>query len=315
MKDFFSHFRDHLVPHRRNGHRPHILRTEFAFAFLMVVLVSESFLGAHVFNLVPSLFSGASVFSRALVDLANADRAEAEAPSLTLDPLLSRAAQMKADDMAANGYFAHESPSGATPWSWLEKVGYSYSYAGENLAVNYTDSIDVQRAWMASPEHRDNIVKKEFEDVGIGIAEGIYLGRPATFVVQMLGTKERAIALAEKAATPSRAAAPLFEHVEENARAETVVPALSQITPRPEAAVLASSPRHALSYAYAGFVAIFLFALFFLVWHRKHTVHPRLAWNGALVVGVLLLSLFGNMYASQLGTVSFDAGGYLEKVQ
>ena len=62
---------------------------------------------------------------------------------------------MKAQDMATLGYFAHVSPDGKTPWYWIEKVGYDYQYAGENLAINFSDSKDVTNAWMASPLHKE----------------------------------------------------------------------------------------------------------------------------------------------------------------
>lgn len=102
--------------------------------------------------------------------------------------LLSAAAQLKANDMAAKGYFAHVSPDGKTPWYWIDKVGYSYDYAGENLAVNFIDSADVSNAWMASPTHRANILNPVFKEVGTATAVGTYKGRNAIFVVQLFGT-------------------------------------------------------------------------------------------------------------------------------
>jgi len=86
--------------------------------------------------------------------------------------------------MAKNGYFAHTSPDGKTPWYWLEQVGYNYQYAGENLAINFSDSKDVTDAWMASPAHRANIVKGNYTDIGTGVATGLYQGQQTVFVVQ-----------------------------------------------------------------------------------------------------------------------------------
>jgi len=53
--------------------------------------------------------------------------------------LLEQAAQLKANDMAEKGYFAHTSPDGKTPWEWLKDVSYPFLAAGENLAVNFLD--------------------------------------------------------------------------------------------------------------------------------------------------------------------------------
>ena len=118
--------------------------------------------------------------------LTNQDRAVHGLTGVTEDALLDAAAQYAAEDMAANGYFSHVSPDGKDPWYWLNQVGYRYSYAGENLAVNFTDSEDVQTAWMESPTHKANIMKREYTHVGFGTANGIYEGKETTFVVEFL---------------------------------------------------------------------------------------------------------------------------------
>ena len=38
------------------------------------------------------------------------------------------------------------------------QAGYNFSFAGENLAVYFSDSNDVNTAWMNSPEHRANLL-------------------------------------------------------------------------------------------------------------------------------------------------------------
>ena len=81
-----------------------------------------------------------------------------------------------------------------TPWYWFQMVGYNYAAAGENLAVNFTDSQDVVRAWMNSEGHRKNILNQKFTEVGIGMATGEYQGRATTFIVQLFG-RPLAIAL------------------------------------------------------------------------------------------------------------------------
>ncbi len=131
--------------------------------------------------------SVAAVISAILVDLANADRVSNGLGTLTLNPTLVEVAQAKANDMAAKGYFAHTSPEGLDPWHWFQTVGYEYSLAGENLAVDFSDSGDVERAWMNSPTHRDNILNTKFSEIGIATAQGIYQGRSTTFVVQVFG--------------------------------------------------------------------------------------------------------------------------------
>src|SRR5262245_26493068 len=82
----------------------------------------------------------AAVISAVLVDLANEDRVAADLEGLTVNAKLVEAAQLKANDMASKGYFAHQTPDGYDSWHWFEAVGYDYTHAGENLAVDFSDS-------------------------------------------------------------------------------------------------------------------------------------------------------------------------------
>lgn len=127
-------------------------------------------------------------FESAIIRLTNKDREAQGLPPVVKDSLLTLAAQKKADDMARSGYFSHMSPSGETPWHWFTAVGYYYTHAGENLAVNFTDPVALQRAWMKSPTHRKNIVKSVYTEIGIGIARGKYKGKETIFVVEFFAT-------------------------------------------------------------------------------------------------------------------------------
>jgi len=128
-----------------------------------------------------------AIYASVLVDLTNRDRTTANVKELKVNPLLEKAAQAKADDMAARGYFAHNTPEGLSPWYWLNEAGYKYVFAGENLAVNFNDSNDVQRAWMNSKGHFLNILNPRFTEIGIATSTGVYKNRIAVFVVQFFG--------------------------------------------------------------------------------------------------------------------------------
>lgn len=129
-----------------------------------------------------------AIYAAVLVNLTNQSRISANVSGLKVNSLLEKAAQMKADDMADKSYFAHNTPDGKTPWYWLEQAGYKYIYAGENLAVNFENSEDVQTAWMNSRGHFLNIINPKYTEIGIATSTGFYKGRPAIFVVQMFGT-------------------------------------------------------------------------------------------------------------------------------
>ncbi len=165
----------------------------------------------------------AAVISSVLVELTNADRGAQGLGTLTVSPLLTAVAEAKAADMAEKGYFAHTSPEGLTPWHWFKEKGYAFAYAGENLAIDFSESADIARAWMNSPTHRANIVGTQFTEIGIAVRQGTYQGRPTTYVVQVFGTPARvapkAVATAPR---PVREVTPV---------AEATAPALATTLP------------------------------------------------------------------------------------
>lgn len=179
--------KNHLLPWRGNTHRPHILRRGWLLTFLALTLVSEGIILGHALVTPgPQVFL-AAVLRSDVISYTDEARVKEGGQHLTENDILNAAAQAKAEDMAARGYFSHVGPDGEEPWVWLERAGYDYMYAGENLAVRFEDSKDVVDAWMASPTHRANIVKPAYQEVGVGLAEGIYKEKPATFVVQYFG--------------------------------------------------------------------------------------------------------------------------------
>lgn len=187
LRSFAEHLFDHVVPHERNGFKPHVLseRALALFAAFLcvvkVVTISAAILGPV------STASSAAITIQSITTLTNDARKQAGVQSLKLNDKLTRAAQMKAEDMLANAYFAHTSPTGVTPWDWFAKSGYSYRAAGENLAVNFTDDKAVVDAWLQSPGHRANMLNSTFSEIGIGISTGPFEGHIATFVVQTFG--------------------------------------------------------------------------------------------------------------------------------
>ncbi|MDB5244454.1 MAG: hypothetical protein JWN18_324 [Parcubacteria group bacterium] len=184
----------------------------------------------------------ASVISAVLVDLTNGDRTSDRLGNLTISPTLTLAAQAKADDMAAHSYFAHTSPDGKNSWYWFNQAGYTFLYAGENLAVDFSDSVDVEHAWMNSPTHRENILNEHFSQIGIATAEGTFEGHPTTFVVQMFGTPAPVTARPQAVVTlasPVTATEPALATTNTSATKPVIKPTpkpvVKPITPKPTA--------------------------------------------------------------------------------
>lgn len=102
--------------------------------------------------------------------LANQYRTNSGLSELIINDKLTISAQSKADHMATNGYFEHDAPDGTTPWFFFAQAGYSYSSAGENLALSNQSASKVVSDWYNSDGHRANMMSTVFTEVGYGIA-------------------------------------------------------------------------------------------------------------------------------------------------
>lgn len=110
-------------------------------------------------------------FAADLYHLTNQDRKAGGVEALTYSSALEKAAYGKLADMTANHYFAHVSPAGLYPWDWFKGVSYDFRYAGENLGEGYYSPQEFEVAFMASPTHRENILKVEYQEVGIAYGQ------------------------------------------------------------------------------------------------------------------------------------------------
>ncbi len=122
-----------------------------------------------------------------LISKANEDRTQNNLKKLEFNQELTNAAQAKVNDMFANNYFAHFSPTGKSPWDFITASGYNYAYAGENLAIGYTDDAELNTAWMNSPDHRANILDKNYTQIGMAVKTAEFDGVKTTIVVQEFG--------------------------------------------------------------------------------------------------------------------------------
>jgi hypothetical protein len=124
-----------------------------------------------------------------VLELVNTDRVAIGLPALTVNEHLVAAAEAKVRDMGEKQYFAHTSPEGKTPWKFIDEAGYSYHYAGENLAIRFTNAEDEQQAWLNSPTHRANILNNKFLETGIAVWMAEENGQKVLIVAEEFGTK------------------------------------------------------------------------------------------------------------------------------
>jgi len=133
-----------------------------------------------------------------LLNITNKNRENEGLPTLVISDELSKAAYLKGLDMFEKNYWAHNSPIGDTPWVFFKKVGYDYTYAGENLARGFATSDDVVKAWMQSASHKENMLSPNYQEVGFAIVDGKLLGEDTTLVVEMFGNKTAQVAQAKE---------------------------------------------------------------------------------------------------------------------
>lgn len=237
FKRFGRHLKDHVIPHPRNNYHPHLLghRTIALFSLLLITVKVASI---TLITLGPiDIAQSSAITSENIISLTNKSRTENGLGTLQSNEKLRMAAQAKANDMLANQYFAHNTPDGRTPWDFIKASGYSYIIAGENLAVDFVEAEDVEGAWMNSPGHRANILNSDFEEIGIGIAQGQFEGHTSIFVVQMFGTQpEQPIQILAEPTKPEPLSQPKPTQVAVNqpnqniagtSKQETVVPVVA----------------------------------------------------------------------------------------
>lgn len=306
-KPLLHHLHDYFLPHARNEFQPHLFRRTSIIALSLFVIACEVGYLAETKYVFPNTDFLASVLPGVLTDLTNADRATSNLSPLTRDAKLDAAAQAAAEDMAQKGYFSHVAPDGTTPWHWLQSAGYAYSYAGQNLAVNFNDSKDVETAWLASPTHRENIMKEQYTEIGFGTATGMYEGQEATFVVEYFGTPALAVApaspkvaLAKKPAQSTASSnvlgvetkpfAPVVATSAPSAPARTeTIPRLPSGT-RSFLAML-TSPLSLLEAILTALLALVATAYGVALLVHGKTPHPRLALGGALLLVIISSAL------------------------
>jgi len=140
-------------------------------------------------SLLPNSASASDITESNVFNATNNERGGNGVAGLAWNYKLAQAARNKAQDMVDKDYFSHNTPDGRTPWSFITAVGYNYIYAGENLAMNFTDTESMMSQWMASGGHRANILGSQFKELGVGVVVGEFQGYTTTMVVQMFGTQ------------------------------------------------------------------------------------------------------------------------------
>lgn len=111
--------------------------------------------------------------------LVNAERTKRGLPRLRDNTRLETAAERHSLDMVRRSFFAHDSPTGASPSDRVKQTGYLRGArgwsVGENIAYGtggYATPQSIVDGWMDSPPHKRNILHRGFAEIGVGVALG-----------------------------------------------------------------------------------------------------------------------------------------------
>ena len=175
-----------------------LARGLFACAVVAVMMLS----GPH-----------AAAEASSLVALTNQQRASHDLPALTVSNELMDSAEAKARDMLSDNYWSHDAPDGNTPWDFIKGAGYSYRYAGENLAKGFDTDSGVIKGLMNSEAHRANILKPEYTQIGVAEVRGELQGEKVTLIVFHYATpKQNQQAIGTQNSSITNMIADFFKH-------------------------------------------------------------------------------------------------------
>jgi uncharacterized protein YkwD len=109
-------------------------------------------------------------FEYQLFDLTNAARVQHQLSILTWDEHVRGTARKHSTDMAVNNYFDHTNLEGESPFDRMKEDDVRFHLAGENLAYGQFSSIFAHEGLMNSLGHRKNILREDYEYLGVGVA-------------------------------------------------------------------------------------------------------------------------------------------------
>ncbi|MEK7652873.1 MAG: CAP domain-containing protein [Patescibacteria group bacterium] len=166
------------------------LTKKILLIIIIALIAAKAVLMATIF-LYPKILpeDGLPVTASQLIEMTNNYRQENGLNPLSVNYRLTQAAVNKARDILTNQSFSHTSPDGRKFSQWIKEVNYKYFYVGENLAIDFNDPEDIFAAWLDSPSHKDNIIKPQYQEIGLAVLPGKFQNHSTIVVVQLFGTR------------------------------------------------------------------------------------------------------------------------------
>lgn len=114
-----------------------------------------------------------------ILEIVNEERKQQHVAPIQLGETLRTIAQDHSDDMLKRAFFDHVNPSGEGPSDRIARqerrlIGTTgeniWEFTGYDSARSSGLAEKIMRDWMGSPGHRENILRKEFTHLGVGVS-------------------------------------------------------------------------------------------------------------------------------------------------
>ncbi|MFH2086011.1 MAG: CAP domain-containing protein [bacterium] len=279
-----------FTPHHTNNFRAHLLHNSGILAIIGIILSANVFIRLLDSTSLHILGFTSSVTIDEVVRATNEQRISAGLKPLSYNERLADAARRKAANMFEENYWAHNSPSGKSPWVWFTDAGYNYVFAGENLAKDFGSTDRLMSAWMASTTHHDNIVNPKYSEIGIAVVPGTLQGQETVLVVQLFGAAQGGFVSKEASAKAAPTPAPI--QVAEVKGQEVVEPVAPPSSPVP-AEIPKWNQFNLARTLNLGTTALFILALILdLLLAESHQISRRVGnnWAHILFINFILLA-------------------------
>lgn len=293
----FNFFRHLFLPHHTNNHKPKILHHSSFISYILLAIAVQLVFQILMVTKPAVLGLATDITADRVLTLVNEQRIQNGLPAVKIDPLLSQAAVLKANDMFAKNYWAHFAPDGTSPWDFLNQVSYHYLYAGENLARDFATSDQVVTAWMNSSTHRANILNSKYQEIGLAVVNGKLGSDETTLVVELFGTKQVSVPRVSSASTQQPGTAKLPIILPQEKLVAGVNTNTMAVSARPLFDVFKMTKD--FSYAMAGFLLLVLAVDAYMV--KKHKIIRASGNNFAHMA--LLVFLLVAIYITRGGAI------------
>ncbi len=110
---------------------------------------------------------GLNEYVNEVVRIVNEERRTAGLTELVINDRLCQAANQRSEETVQE--FSHTRPDGTSCFTILDSYGINYVAVGENIAMGQRTPQEVMNAWMNSQGHRENILKSEYNQIGVGV--------------------------------------------------------------------------------------------------------------------------------------------------